>query len=258
LLANYALHYVGGVPEGHISADYFAVFCDRVTQLLSADRQDPPFVAMLSNGTSGDINNINVLKPAPKEAPYQKMRKVADDIARKAGKAYKTIRFQDWVPLGGQLQLVEVGIRHPAPEQLDRARAIVARAGNPPAGFPGIPFSGTASLEQIYAGRTLSMNEYPPTLAVPVQTLRIGAVGVAGLPNEIFCETGLELKRRSPFKPSFVMEIANGYYGYLPTPEQHKLGGYETWLATNRMEPDTSTLYVDAILGMWKELQIEY
>jgi hypothetical protein len=186
------------------------------------------------------------------------MGEVADDIARKAWKAYKMIRFQDWVPLGGQLQLVEVGIRHPTPEQLERARAIVQRAGNPPAGFPGMPLSGTGSLEQIYAARTLSMNEYPLTLAVPVQALRIGGVGVAGLPNEIFCETGLELKRRSPFKPSFVMEIANGYYGYLPTPGQHKLGGYETWLATNRMEPDTSIHYVEAILGMWKELLIEW
>ena len=56
----------------------------------------------------------------------------------------------------------------------------------------------------------------------------------------MFCEIGLELKRRSPFKPSFTIEIANGYYGYLPTPEQHKLGGYETWLGTNRVELEAS------------------
>jgi len=34
----------------------------------------------------------------------------------------------------------------------------------------------------------------------------------------------LELKARSPFKPSFTMELANGGYGYPPTPEQHQLG----------------------------------
>ena len=59
LLANYSLHYVGGVGPGHASADYFGAFADRVQQLLEADRLDPPFVAMMSNGTSGDINNIN-------------------------------------------------------------------------------------------------------------------------------------------------------------------------------------------------------
>lgn len=32
-------------------------------------------------------------------------------------------------------------------------------------------------------------------------------------------------------RKAFVVELANPYYGYLPTPEQHKLGGYETWPA---------------------------
>lgn len=52
LLANYSLHYVGGVGPGHASADYFGAFADRVQELLGADRLDPPFVAMMSNGTS--------------------------------------------------------------------------------------------------------------------------------------------------------------------------------------------------------------
>ncbi|MEO7298443.1 MAG: hypothetical protein ABI042_07695 [Verrucomicrobiota bacterium] len=247
LLANYSLHYVGGVPEGDISADYFAVFCDRIQQLLGADRQDPPFVAMLSNGTSGDINNIDFSKPEEKKTgPYEKMRLVADDLARSTLKSYKKIKFHNWVPLAGQLQLMEVGVRHPTPAQLERAQKIVAAAGNPPQ---------FRSMEQIYAERTLRLNEYPATLPIPVQALRIGDVGIAGLPNEIFCETGLELKARSPFKPTFTVELANGYYGYLPTPEQHKWGGYETWLGTNRFQEDTSTKYVEALLRMWEELK---
>ena len=30
VLANYSLHYVGGVPTGHLSADYFAVFARKL------------------------------------------------------------------------------------------------------------------------------------------------------------------------------------------------------------------------------------
>ncbi|MBA4150198.1 MAG: hypothetical protein H0X66_18980 [Verrucomicrobia bacterium] len=244
LLGNYSLHYVGGVPASHISADYFAVFCDRMQQLLGADRQSPPFVAMLSNGTSGDINNIDFTRPVEKREPYEKMREVADDVAAAAFKAYKTIKFHDWVPLGGQLQWLEIGARHPTPAQLERAKAIV-----------GGPATTKRSMEQIYAERTLTMNAYPPTLPIPVQALRIGDVGIAGFPNEIFAEMGLELKLRSPFKPSFTIEIANGYYGYLPTPEQHKLGGYETWLATNRLEEEASRKMTEAVLRMWSELK---
>ena len=47
LLGNYGLHYVGGYERGHVSADYFAIFADRIQQLLGADRLDPPFVAMI-------------------------------------------------------------------------------------------------------------------------------------------------------------------------------------------------------------------
>src|SRR5690606_37884592 len=73
LLANYSLHYVGGVHSGAISADYFAVFADLIQQKLGADRLDPPFVGMLSNGTSGDVNNINFREKSPSRKPYEKM-----------------------------------------------------------------------------------------------------------------------------------------------------------------------------------------
>src|SRR5690606_8959010 len=89
LFANYSLHYVGGVPSGHISADYFAVFADRIQELLGADRQDPPFVGIMSNGTSGDINNINWPGPAgPRYEPYEKMKLVAHDLAQKVVNEY--------------------------------------------------------------------------------------------------------------------------------------------------------------------------
>src|SRR5439155_4330128 len=60
LLANYSLHYVGGFPE--LSADYFAVFAEKIGSLLDADKD---FVGIMSNGTSGNINNVNFRATAP-------------------------------------------------------------------------------------------------------------------------------------------------------------------------------------------------
>src|SRR5258706_437219 len=48
VLANYSLHYCGGVGLGVISADYYGAFAERLQQLLDADHEDPPFVAMMS------------------------------------------------------------------------------------------------------------------------------------------------------------------------------------------------------------------
>jgi hypothetical protein len=35
-----------------------------------------------------------------------------------------------------------------------------------------------------------------------------------------------------------------------PTPEHHKLGGYETWLDTNRLDVDASTKILEHLLGL--------
>jgi hypothetical protein len=50
------------------------------------------------------------------------------------------------------------------------------------------------------------------------------------------------------------VELANGHYGYLPTPEQHELGGYETWLGTNYVEKQGSRKITDTLLEMLKGL----
>ena len=81
------------------------------------------------------------------------------------------------------------------------------------------------------------------------------SVDIFAIPFEVFSEIGLELKARSPFKPSFTMELANGGYGYLPTPEQHELGGYETWLGTNKVEVQASVKIVNTLLEMAAELK---
>ena len=61
--------------------------------------------------------------------------------------------------------------------------------------------------------------------------MRIGELGIAAVPTETYAETGLAIKQNSVLKPTFIVSLANGYSGYLPTPRQHELGGYTTWLA---------------------------
>ena len=234
------------MPGGHISADYFPLFCDRLQQLLGADRRRPPFVAMLANGTSGNINNIDFSQPGVKEAPYTKMKTVADDVAAAAFKALQGIQYHDWVPLKGELRDLDLARRRVTPEQLDRAKEVLARPKT---------IARPATLEEIYAQRTLDLSAAPATLKIPVQALRIGGLGLGGIPCETFVETGLALKAKSPFQPSCIFSIANGYYGYLPTPEHHRLGGYETWLGTNRLEEQASEKILAALLEMLGRLQ---
>ena len=247
LFANYSLHYVGGVRGAAISADYYGFYNDRMQQLLGADRQDPPFVSIMSNGTSGDINNVDVTRADPRAwAPYERMRVVANDVAQKTFEAYQTIRWRDHAKLGAAFEEIELRYRRPTPEQLAFAKAILAKR---------VSEDAVETQGEIYAARTVRVNESPESGRFALQAFRIGEVGIATLPNEVLCEIGLELKRRSPFKPSFVVSLAHGYFGYLPTPEQHALGGYETWLTSSRFEDEAAPKMIGQLLGMLGRLQ---
>lgn len=245
LLANYSLHYVGGTGPGHISADYYGAFADRVQQLLGADRQDPPFVGIMSNGTSGNINNINFRGPAVSYKPYEKMRLVADKVATEAVRVQKSIRYREWVPLSVAQTELKLGVRKPNAEELSRAKEILASAKRP-----------LTTLEEIYAGETVQMAEYPAQVPVLLQAMRIGDLAVTAIPCEVFVEIGLELKQKSPIQPTFTVSLANGYNGYLPTPEHHALGGYETWRAkSSYLEVQASRKITDALLELLGRLK---
>lgn len=246
LLANYSLHYVGGTGPAEVSADYFGIFASSVGELLGAEKSEPPFVGILSNGTSGDVNNIDFRHRGQRMRPYEKMRQVADRVARQVYDAHQNIEFHDAVKLAAVAQELTLGIRKPTDEQLAYFRDILKKPED------AEPYHGR---ERIYADRVQRQLESPDEVSVILQTLRIGDVGIAAIPFEVFAEMGLEIKEKSPFHPTFTIELANGSYGYLPTPRQHELGGYETWLGTNLVEKRASEKITHAVLDMFATLK---
>lgn len=250
VFASYSLHYVGGVGRGHISADYFGVFSHHLQRLMSVDRDDdtdaPPLVAMMANGTSGDINNIHFRKPRPRRKRYEQMRVVGRDVAEKVHAAMDSLSYRDDVALAAAYREPQIAWRRPTPQQRRWAAETIA-AGK----------KSDRDLSYIYAERMMQMAQYPESTTVPLQVLNIGNICLATMPFEVFCETGLEFKSRCPIQPAFMVELAHGYLGYLPTPRQHRLGGYETWLGTNRVEREASDKLLKILLDMAAELKTE-
>jgi len=252
LLANYSLHYVGGVPIGDISADYFSIFNERMKELLDANGRGSSFVGIMTNGTSGDVNNINVAdanseNPAKGKEAYVQMQIVADDVAEEVFRVYNTIKYLDWVPLRAAEEQLRLQVRKPSSEMLERAQMVIARPD-------------TVELihrhEITYANRIIHLNEnWPDNISVTLQAFGIGDLGIATIPFEVFAEIGIEIKERSPFKTSFTIGLANGNYGYLPTPQQHLLGGYETWMGTNKVEFDASVKIVSTLMDMFSKIE---
>ncbi len=247
LYANYSLHYVGGAPDGQLSADYFGEFA-RV--MPSRVRGDENFVAMMSNGTSGDINNIPFGVARPPREPFEQIRIVAQKAADTAWQAWRKIeKHQTTVTLGMLQREVTLKLRKPTADDVAAAKAVLA-------------IKDKAAIEKLpgraknYAGSVVNAAEATEQeITVQVQAIRIGDSAVCAIPFETFVEIGLDLKKRSPFPQTMVIGLANGRHGYLPTPEQHQLGGYETWIGTNRVQEDASVILSTQLLEMLAELK---
>lgn len=89
-----------------------------------------------------------------------------------------------------------------------------------------------------------------------IQTMVIGDVAIVGVPGEYFTKFGLDIKNRSPFRQTYVAELANDWIGYVPDREAFLLGGYQVWTGYHSYsEPGTGERIVDAVVGMLNEMR---
>jgi hypothetical protein len=201
---------------------------------------------MLSNGTSGNINNVNNKGSRLSLPPYIRMQQVANIVAAEAYKVYQNIKYQDWISLSSVQKEITLGVRLPNKKEIERAKEITANTKSPI----------MDSREEIYARETMLLKDYPKQLPLILQAFRLGDLAITAIPCEVFVEIGLEIKEKSPFKPTFTTSLANGYNGYLPTPEHHKLGGYETWRArSSYLEVDASDKVTEMIFELLNKLK---
>jgi len=247
LYASYALHYVGATPPNQVSADYFGEFARLMPSRL---RGDGTMVAMLANGASGDINNIPFTVTRPPRETFEQVRIVAQKSADAAWFAHRKITTYEKAPKLGMIERqVELRYRRPAEEDIVAARKVLGTTVKE-------EIDALPRLAQHYAASVIAAAERAEeTLTVPIQAIRVGDLAICGLPFEVLVEIGLELREKSPFGETMVIGLANGRYGYLPTPKQHALGGYETWLGTSTVEVGASDILTKQLLEMLGELK---
>ncbi|HEV8605500.1 MAG TPA: LamG-like jellyroll fold domain-containing protein, partial [Tepidisphaeraceae bacterium] len=231
LFANFSMHYFG---SGMVSSDYFGIFAKKFADLASADEK---FVGIMSQGTSGDGWWGDYSKPVAKKWTIDEY---SEGMAKIAFEAYRGIEYRDDVPLA--MKEIKLSLRYRVADEkrLEWSRQKVAALnGKKPTAQP-----------DIYAREQLLLAEKPER-ELKLQALRIGDFGIAAIPNEIYALTGLKIKAQTPLKYTMVVELANGAEGYIPPPEQHRLGGYTTWAArTAGLEVQAESKILEAMLGL--------
>ncbi|MCW0218669.1 MAG: neutral/alkaline non-lysosomal ceramidase N-terminal domain-containing protein [Prosthecobacter sp.] len=252
LLANYSLHYVGGNPA--ISADYYGAFAREIGERLNAGdaryHGKPAFVGIMSNGTSGNINNVNFGSSIRyKRNPGEQINIVARSVADAAQGAYEAIQWQKDVTLDSEEVDIDLGVRKASAQEMAQAKEWMTT-------IPKDKDGQWADKKGIYARETVLLADYPDTVPVKLQAHRIGTLSIAAIPCEVFVQIGLRLKRDTPFVRHFTISLANGYNGYLPTEEDHAMGGYETWRArSSYLEVPAASKITDKLEDMLATLK---
>ena len=114
----------------------------------------------------------------------------------------------------------------------------IKKNGMPPLQPDGIPDAQFAT-QWIEMYNTQHMID-----SLEVMVVRIGDVALVGLPGEMFCEFGMDIKTRSPFKNTIVMGLTNDSRKYFPTKVSFTQGpkGYTPMITGYETTPG-ATLY---------------
>ena len=250
ILVNFALHpaIVGG---NRFSADFPAVIAELLANVKGDD-----MVTIYTNGTSGNINNIDVNWPGQPEG-YEELTRIGTILAADVLKALPTLHPIEVNSLKVHTQSVELPVPPVQPRDIKWAEEVMAKYGKP----DSPPFD-----DIVKAWRIIDLNElkggdktrFESTTTVPltddggelkseVQAIVLGnELALVGFPGDAFVELGLAIKQNSPFPYTIVNEQSgNGTLSYVPNRKAITEGGYEGESA--RFSPGGGEILVDAV-----------
>lgn len=221
LIANYAIH--GTVMSGanlKISGDAPGIVAEYVEEKIGAPM-------LFINGAAGNLAPIYSVYPNADAGHLGEFRVLLGDKILEANNKIK-------YPVEGvQLAADEVVVETPRK--------------------PGLGWTDDL-------GKYAEIKKAGDTLVrLPVRFLKINKdIAIWSAPLELFCEVSNEVRSRSPFAYTFYFGYTNGWFGYMPTEEEWKHGGYEVEVVspfTPRAGGDLTEAVVDHLQGKMQAKQ---
>jgi hypothetical protein len=236
-LVNFALHLdtLGGTRW---SADF-----PYDMGLVLRSRLGPDVLPIFANGCCGDINHSD-----PRATKLNPTEFIGTSLGKTVEGALPGLR--DVTPrLAVRRAVVRAPLLEAGEADLAWARDFAAKEKT----TEKIDF-----LDQVKAHKILRLERLrrrSPDLSLEVHALRLGPdAAIVTLPGEVFVELGLAIKKASPFRTTFVIELANtDETSYIPKRDAYALGGYEVINAS--LAPGGGELLVDAAIRLLKELR---
>jgi neutral ceramidase len=200
-------------------------------------------------GACGDITQVDNLSLYAHPSGDQYARLVGGCVGAEAVKVLLRSAAGDDVPVDARAKVWQVKRRIPDPQRVRRCLELVQKNEREVGHTDWIFAKEIVLLDALLAKW--------PEERVEVQAIQVGPAVFVSNPAEYFVEFGLEMKRKSNFKFTWVVELANGCVGYVPTEEAlgPKGGGYETRLTSySNLEPTAGRQMLETGLDLAKQL----
>ena len=221
----------------HFGDDFFML------PLCSAAGDQCPVDLVRWVDPESDIHDPNCKRTNP---PKRKADPSMFDLAgmRKAGKrvANEIIEVynegldneQSDIPFEHRVEIMQLPLRRATLSDVAAARKAIKDYFRD---VPGdVDFNDAANL-QVYLGilRRAELQETVDILETEIHMIRFGSVAIMSNPFELFLDYGNQIKARSAAEQTFIIQLANGTEGYLPTEKAEKGGHYSAFIASGNV-----------------------
>ena len=189
------------------TADYPGYIVESIRRVKGKD-----FIPLFLNGPCGNVTQVDYRVGFPDT--YQECQRIGYILGVSAMEAINNQEVTSGNIISASKEMVPLKRITITEDQLKWAKAVmkkVEKEGMPPLQADGIPDAQYAKdWIELYKNQNISDS-------LEVMVVRIGDVAFVGLPGEIFCEFGMDIKSRSPFRNTIVMGLTNDDREYFPT-----------------------------------------
>ncbi len=223
VLLSYACHPVVLGPNLEISADYVGYTVGFLEEQLG-----PDVVALFANGAQGNMNSI--VHPGT----YEDAQRLGITLGAEALKVALSTPTADHARIATTTRRVELPLNPAAaPDRqrtyidfLQQEHARFTREGDRPRAWD-IEMRLNVAQYRLYNRERAAQ----PFISAEVTAFGIKgdntSIGLISEPAELFCDYSIKARQHSPFATTLILGLANGFIGYVPTPEVYTEGGYE-------------------------------
>ncbi len=246
-IVNYSCH--GTTLWEGASSDWIGYMEKTVRGVMGEDA-----VTVFLNGANGDVTQVNNLSTYERESGERYADFVGTRVGAEAVKVMAGAEKGDMSPVAYGQKFLRINRRFPAKKRVEESLAIVEE---------GLKKKGSRDMDTpwLFAKEVL-ITDYTirkdPVATVEIQAVQVGGAIYLSNPGELFCQLGLDIKKGSHFPATFVVELANGYNGYIPDEKAFTPGGggYETVLTRySNLEITAGRQIADGCIQLAKEFK---